>query len=68
MRDLHANNILHRDLKPENLVYVSNAHESEIKITDFGLAVIEGEADKFDKIVGTPGYGKFLLLITLSFE
>lgn len=57
VRSLHRANIIHRDLKPENLVFKTQAADSQIKITDFGLALIEGRQDIFENIViGSPGY------------
>jgi len=35
---LHAMGIVHRDLKPENLLFETTAHDSRIKLIDFGLA------------------------------
>ncbi|XP_047125874.1 MAP kinase-activated protein kinase 2 isoform X1 [Hydra vulgaris] len=35
---LHTMNIAHRDLKPENLLYISNAPNAILKLTDFGFA------------------------------
>ncbi|KAL0210751.1 hypothetical protein P9112_009049 [Eukaryota sp. TZLM1-RC] len=37
---LHQNNIVHRDLKPENLLLSTDDPDSEIKISDFGLAEV----------------------------
>ena len=38
LKYLHAEGVVHRDLKPENLIYQTEADDSPIKITDFGLA------------------------------
>merc|ERR1719159_207694 len=35
---IHSNGIMHRDLKPENILLVSKASDTDIKISDFGLA------------------------------
>jgi len=35
---LHTMNVAHRDLKPENLLYVSEAPNALLKLTDFGFA------------------------------
>ncbi len=49
--------VVHRDIKPDNIMLTANG---EIKVTDFGLASIGGEADKAltkaGVTVGTPLY------------
>lgn len=37
---VHSKGIMHRDLKPENILLSSQASNTDIKITDFGLAKI----------------------------
>lgn len=37
---IHGKGIMHRDLKPENILLVSKMSNTEIKISDFGLAKI----------------------------
>ncbi|MHB1686604.1 MAG: serine/threonine-protein kinase [Ignavibacteriaceae bacterium] len=51
----HQNQIIHRDIKPENLLLNS---KHELKIADFGLALIinENALTHSSSIVGTPGY------------
>jgi calcium/calmodulin-dependent protein kinase I len=62
LRVLHKNGIVHRDLKPENLVFSTEADDSDLKITDFGLSTLSdanGECmmDAYTgAMVGTPGY------------
>lgn len=53
---LHDRGIVHRDLKPENLLYASKDRESDIKITDFGLAKIMREDELLKTACGTPNY------------
>lgn len=55
---LHEQNVVHRDLKPENLLYLSTDVNSNIKITDFGLAKhkAEGQKQMMTTACGTPGY------------
>ena len=50
----HERQIVHRDIKPENLLLDSNGR---IKIADFGIATIIGQADPTtERAAGTPAY------------
>ncbi|MBN1465358.1 serine/threonine protein kinase, partial [candidate division KSB1 bacterium] len=51
----HARQVIHRDIKPENILLDD---ENRLKIADFGLAHIRGEASFTQQasIVGTPSY------------
>lgn len=53
---LHKLGIVHRDLKPENLLYATEDDDSEIKITDFGLAKIASGEVMLKTACGTPNY------------
>ena len=53
---LHRAGIIHRDLKPENLVFTTDAEDAEVKITDFGLAMVTSWPDVHQTVVGTPNY------------
>jgi calcium/calmodulin-dependent protein kinase I len=53
---LHKMGIVHRDLKPENLLYSSESSDSDIKITDFGLAKIADGDLLLKTACGTPNY------------
>jgi serine/threonine protein kinase len=37
---LHQRNIIHRDIKPENILLASRDNDTDIKLSDFGLAKI----------------------------
>lgn len=52
---LHSNRIVHRDLKPENLLFSTGVMDV-LKITDFGLARLVGQADHMTTLCGTPQY------------
>jgi serine/threonine protein kinase len=52
---LHQQNIVHRDLKPENILFVDD-HSDAVKITDFGLARLVGNAELMQTLCGTPAY------------
>lgn len=55
---LHTHGVIHRDLKPENILITESG---EIKVIDFGIAQLQGEADalglmKNRRVIGTPVY------------
>ena len=50
---IHNRGVLHRDLKPANIMIDGRGHA---RITDFGLAELQGVAADDDLIVGTPAY------------
>jgi serine/threonine protein kinase len=53
---VHKSGIRHRDIKPENILVM---HDEEIRLADFGVAVLPGEAFSIDELqagVGTLAY------------
>ncbi|XP_063703604.1 calcium/calmodulin-dependent protein kinase type 1 isoform X2 [Culicoides brevitarsis] len=52
---MHEQGVVHRDLKPENLLYYSEAADSKIMISDFGLSKME-DSGIMSTACGTPGY------------
>ena len=53
----HEHGVIHRDIKPENIMLLESG---DIKIFDFGIAVLEGERYStwrgFSSPIGTPDY------------
>jgi len=53
----HEHGVIHRDIKPENMMLLENG---DIKIFDFGIALLEGEHNRywrgFSSPIGTPDY------------
>lgn len=49
----HAHNVVHKDVKPEN-VYLTEA--GELKVIDFGSAVLRDASQEEGYVVGTPEY------------
>ncbi|MGC4065292.1 MAG: serine/threonine-protein kinase [Polyangiaceae bacterium] len=60
MKVAHEQNIVHRDLKPHNLILTTVGERRIVKVVDFGIAKVLGEADlgltASDTAVGTPLY------------
>jgi len=52
---MHANGVIHRDLKPENIVYLDEKN-TQICVTDFGLAKYVKKDVLMKTACGTPGY------------
>ena len=45
---LHARNIIHRDIKPENILLASEDDDTDIRLSDFGLAkIFEDPGEEF---------------------
>ena len=52
---LHSQDIVHRDIKPENVLLVSANSDTDVKLTDFGLAK-RASQEGFKTFCGTPQY------------
>jgi len=55
LKAAHEKGVIHRDIKPANIML---DREGQVRITDFGLASIEGGADltRPQAVLGTPAY------------
>ena len=62
---LHENQVIHRDIKPANIFVAEN---DQVKLGDFGIAVIKGEAVR-SKTAGTRRYAspEYLLLNEIDY-
>lgn len=51
---MHDKGVVHLDLKPANIILSA---DHRVKLTDFGISRLEEHpADRYDTIMGTPGY------------
>lgn len=55
LRSAHEKGVVHRDVKPANIMLGA---EGQVRITDFGLASLEGSVDltRPQTVLGTPAY------------
>ena len=61
LEEAHEHNILHRDIKPDNLFVTVRKGREELKVLDFGIAKLVGDASmdtvtRTGMIIGTPQY------------
>jgi calcium/calmodulin-dependent protein kinase I len=52
----HDQHVVHRDLKPENLLLKSKTDDKDVKVADFGFAVVAEDDHCLSTQCGTPGY------------
>jgi len=52
----HNKNIVHRDLKPENVMLEASKEFDQIKIIDFGTALVFDPSKQLREQIGTPYY------------
>jgi len=52
----HERHITHRDLKPENFVFETKAADSNMKLIDFGCAVLADDDELIKDVAGSPYY------------
>lgn len=59
---MHSKRVIHRDLKPENIILETYSLQSNVKIIDFGFAIMSTDAvAKYSShVCGTPG--EFLII------
>ena len=58
---MHQRDILHLDIKPENILFETDADDSRIKITDFGLSkLFNHEEDEGNKSISVGDMAKKL--------
>ena len=55
IRYVHSRGIIHRDIKPENIIIKHAFDDTNVKISDFGLATFADQNFLFTRC-GTPGY------------
>ncbi len=51
---LHSRTIIHRDVKPDNIIY--NDNPFQVKLVDYGFAVLESDAEQICKLKGSTAY------------
>jgi serine/threonine protein kinase/DNA-binding NarL/FixJ family response regulator len=49
----HKNYVIHRDIKPSNIMIT---YENQVKVVDFGIAILKDEIKNSYEIYGTPCY------------
>lgn len=65
---MHTYGVVHRDIKPDNIVLCSSKDESDVKLVDFGLAVILEPNELSNDPVGTLCYAAPEILLGKSYN
>ncbi|AMD21920.1 HFR065Wp [Eremothecium sinecaudum] len=54
---MHSKNVVHRDLKPENVLYLDPSDDSQLVVSDFGIAKeLSSENQVIHRAAGSMGY------------
>jgi len=60
LHHIHMNGVIHRDIKMSNIMFADRTDDAEVKIIDFGAAVMGGSSEVMDcyehGIIGTPWF------------
>jgi len=56
VKHCHDQGIIHRDLKPENFMFDTKERNSNMRLIDFGSAVVVEDGKTYKELAGTPYY------------
>lgn len=65
---MHEIGIVHRDIKPENILFVDDTEDSNVKIADFGLAIMLGPKQTCKGFAGTIQYASPEILLGFPYD